>query len=64
MAGIPEGAPLEFNAGDGVLQLSVPDEEDDIDGTLPAFLKDKLSLFDLDISVIRSLIESEDQIHE
>lgn len=45
MAGIPEGAPLEFNAGDGVLHLSVPDEEDDIDGTLPAFLKDKLVLF-------------------
>lgn len=64
MAGIPEGAPLEINAGDGVLHLSVPDEEDDIDGTLPTFLRDKLSLFDLDISVIRSLIESEDQIHE
>ncbi len=64
MAGISEGAPLEFNAGDGVLHLSALDEEEDIDETLPAFLRDKLSLFDLDISVIRSLIESEDQIHE
>lgn len=64
MSGIPKGAPLDICVGEGELYISVLDEEDDPAEALPSFLRDLFEGCELDFTALRSLLESEEIIHE
>lgn len=64
MAGIPKGAPLSIETGDGEIFISVADEEDDPAERLPSFLRDLLEDSHLDFGALRFLLNGEEPIHE
>ena len=64
MSGIPKGAPLDICVGEGELNISVLDDEDDPAEVLPSFLRDIFDDSSLDFGVLRHMLESEEIIHE
>ena len=64
MAGIPKGAPLEISADEGEIYITIAEDEEDLQETLPAFLRELFEACELDFGALRELLESEEPVQE
>ena len=64
LAGIPKGAPLEISADEGEIYITIAEDEEDLQETLPAFLRELFEACELDFGALRELLESEEPVQE